>query len=439
MAKNLFMFFNRISRIIKKEIGMQITPISNTLNTTKYKETTNKTQNSNISNPSFTGFWNFLPKKNSLRYVKLDSDTTIFSPKELKQLRENVTKEVKDIIRMPETSALKKRLDDLLTSPFVDYKTDYSGESLADKIVYNFEAGKGTDMYRYFLTKSLAESMPLEILKSKDFKGIVSKRGNEPLKYVLETYHKMNEKTPEAEMVRKMVDRFKNADIPIPNKNYYLAESIINNQLLMSKTYINTFGINPNDNIEIISNKSTHTEVNFRELIKKFNNPPIMENSVTNTKFFIVNPDKAKNSDGSYFNYGNVSEPFTLYKLCGLSKDEGIRNIFDVIPFMKNNLHKYRPRNEKDFAPINKFEHFLVGTKDYHPELTSVDFVEKYVKSFDGDKKEVYAILSDYLPIKHNTVFKTELENKINMLSQSNSTENKKELDLLNKIYNYIK
>ncbi len=416
---------------------MQITAITNTINTTK-QYNTNKSNNL-ASTPNFTGFWNFLPKKNSLRYVKLDSDTTIFSPKELKKLRENVAREIKEIITLPATSALKKRLDDLLTSPFVDFKADYSGESLADKIVHNFETGKGTDMYRYFLTKSLAESMPLEILKSKDFKGIVSKRGNEPLKYVLETYHKMNEKTPEAEMVRKMVDRFKNADIHIPNKNYYLAESIINNQLLMSKTYINTFGINPNDNIEIISNKSAHTEVNFRELIKKFNNPPIMENSVTNTKFFIVNPDKAKNSDGSYFNYGNVSEPFTLYKLCGLSKDEGIRNIFDVIPFMKNNLHKYRPRNEKDFVPINKFEHFLIGAEDYHPELTSVDFVEKYVKSFEGDEKEVCAILFDYLPIKRNAEFKAELENKINMLRQSNSTESKKELNLLNEINNYIK
>lgn len=416
---------------------MQITAITNTINTTK-QYNTNKSNNL-ASTPNFTGFWNFLPKKNSLRFVKLDSDTTIFSPKELKKLQENVAREIKEIITLPATSALKKRLDDLLTSPFVDFKADYSGESLADKIVHNFETGKGTDMYRYFLTKSLAESMPLEILKSKDFKGIVSKRGNEPLKYVLETYHKMNEKTPEAEMVRKMVDRFKNADIPIPNKNYYLAESIINNQLLMSKTYINTFGINPNDNIKIISNKSAHTEVNFRELIKKFNNPPIMENSVTNTKFFIVNPDKAKNSDGSYFNYGNVSEPFTLYKLCGLSKDEGIRNIFDVIPFMKNNLHKYRPRNEKDFVPINKFEHFLIGAEDYHPELTSVDFVEKYVKSFEGDEKEVCAILFDYLPIKRNAEFKAELENKINMLRQSNSTESKKELNLLNEINNYIK
>lgn len=416
---------------------MQITAITNTINTTK-QYNTNKSNNL-ASTPNFTGFWNFLPKKNSLRFVKLDSDITIFSPKELKKLQENVAREIKEIITLPATSALKKRLDDLLTSPFVDFKADYSGESLADKIVHNFETGKGTDMYRYFLTKSLAESMPLEILKSKDFKGIVSKRGNEPLKYVLETYHKMNEKTPEAEMVRKMVDRFKNADIPIPNKNYYLAESIINNQLLMSKTYINTFGINPNDNIEIISNKSAHTEVNFRELIKKFNNPPIMENSVTNTKFFIVNPDKAKNSDGSYFNYGNVSEPFTLYKLCGLSKDEEIRNIFDVIPFMKNNLHKYRPRNEKDFVPINKFEHFLIGAEDYHPELTSVDFVEKYVKSFEGDEKEVCAILFDYLPIKRNAEFKAELENKINMLRQSNSTESKKELNLLNEINNYIK
>ena len=35
--------------------------------------------------------------------------------------------------------------------------------------------------------------------------------------------------------------------------------------------------------------------------------------------------------------------------------------------------------------------------------------------------------------------FKSELENKINMLRQSNSTESKKELNLLNEINNYIK
>lgn len=438
MAKFLFMVFNKISKIIKKEINMQISPLSNKLSTTKYN-VTNKTQNSNVSNPSFTGFWNFLPKKNSLRYVKLDSDTTIFSPKELKQLRENVTREVKEIISMPETLALKKRLDDLLTSPFVDYKTDYSGGSLTGDIVYNFETGKGSGMYRHFLTKSIAETMPLEILKNKDFKGIVSERGNEPLKYVLETYHKMNEKTPEAEMVRKMVGRLKEADIPIPNKNYYLAESIVNNQSLMSKTYIDKLGITPNDEISVITERSTHTKNYFDKLYKRFENPKIIDNSVTGTKFFIVNPHKARYEDGRYFNYESVSEPITLYKLCGLSKDEEIRNIFDVIPFMKNDLHKYHPRNERDFAPEDKFEHFLLGAKDYHPELTSVDFVEKYVKSFGGDEKEVYAILSDYLPIKYNSEFKTELEDKIHLLSKNNSTENKKELDLLTRIYNYVK
>lgn len=62
---------------------MQITAITNTINTTK-QYNTNKSNNS-ISTPNFTGFLRFLPKKNSLRYVKLDSDITIFSPKELKK------------------------------------------------------------------------------------------------------------------------------------------------------------------------------------------------------------------------------------------------------------------------------------------------------------------------------------------------------------------
>ena len=42
---------------------MQITAITNTINTTK-QYNTNKSNNS-ISAPNFTGFWGFLPKKNS--------------------------------------------------------------------------------------------------------------------------------------------------------------------------------------------------------------------------------------------------------------------------------------------------------------------------------------------------------------------------------------
>ncbi len=420
---------------------MQIKPISNininTINSEKYNQ---QNKNNTVSNPNFTGFWNFLPKKNSLRYIKLDSDTTIFSPKQLKKLRENVASEISEIITMPATPALKKRLNDLLYSPFADYKTNYfnNTNSLADLISYNVETGSGNDMYRQFITTSLSETMPLELLKGKEFKGITNKYGNNPLKHIFESYHKMNENTPEAVAIRKIVERFKEADIPIENKEYYLAESIVNNQPLMSKTYIDALGIKPNDNINVISNKSAHTEAHFKELVKKFNNPPIMENPVTNTKFFIVNPDKAKNADGSNFYYDSSSEQLTLYKLSGLSKNEDIRNIFDIIPFMNKNLHEFRPLNKKECEQVNEFEHFLVGAQEYHPELASVDFVEKYVKSFADRDLKTSAVLYDYSIIRDNPKFKAELKNKIQLLSATPSEENKKELDLLKEISDYL-
>ena len=81
---------------------MQITAITNTINTTK-QYNTNKSNNL-ASTPNFTGFWDFLPKKNSLRYVKLDSDITIFSPKELKKLRENKGLSTREVYELAKVS-----------------------------------------------------------------------------------------------------------------------------------------------------------------------------------------------------------------------------------------------------------------------------------------------------------------------------------------------
>ena len=151
---------------------MQITAITNTINTTK-QYNTNKSNNS-TSTPNFTGFWNLFEKKTSLKYVKLESDTAIYSPKELKKLRKNVANEIREIIKMPATPGLKKRLNDLLYSPFADYKTDYFDgmSNLSNLISYNCERGKGTDLYRQFVTTSIAETMPIELLKGKELKEL---------------------------------------------------------------------------------------------------------------------------------------------------------------------------------------------------------------------------------------------------------------------------
>ena len=439
MAKFLFIGFNRISLELKKgNMNMQIAPITPISNRNIHSHN-NSIESKRVTEPSFTGF-NFFKK--SPKYVKFDSDITVFSPKELRKLRENVAREINEIVSMPATPALKKRLNDLLRSPFADYSTNFFGNNcsnLSDLIILSLTPGKGTETYRQFILTSLSETIPTEVLKDKSFKTIAGWHGNEPLKYILESYPKMNENSPEAVAIRKMLKRFKEADIPVVNKEFYLADSVVNNQPIMSKTYIDLFGITPNDSVRVLSTKTTRTTNYFDMIYERFGKPKIIDNPVTNTKFFIANPDKAKYSDGFYFNYENVSEPMSLYKLCGLSENEEIRNIFDVIPFMKNNLHEYRPRNEKACEQVNEFEHFLIGAQDYHPELASLDFIEKYIKSYDLNEHNVSAILRDYPLVRYNEKLVNELEVKIKLLAQNPTEENKKELDLLTNIYDYVK
>ena len=305
---------------------MQISPVSNTITTSKFN-TTSKSYNV-TQNPSFSGLWNIFPKKNSLRYVKLDSDMSIFSPNELKKLRKNISSEIQEIISMPETPALKKRLDDLLHSPFTDYKIEYEGESLSDRIAYPYKHGKGTALYRQFITTSLAETMPLEILKGKEFKEIAYREGNEPLHYIFDNYHKMNENTPEAASIRKIVHRFKDADIYIPNQNFYLAESLVKNQPLMSKTYVDLFGIKPFQNMDVYTHLDKYPIECGENLDKHYGNSNFIDHP-TLGKFFVVNPYKI--DDGYTLYVGpEGSKLISLYQLSQLSKNEEIRKVFDL-------------------------------------------------------------------------------------------------------------
>ena len=74
---------------------------------------------------------------------------------------------------------------------------------------------------------------------------------NEAVKKMLYDYTKMDESTPQAAAIRKMVKRLGENDIPVNNSDYYLAMSITHKKPLMSKTYIDTFNISPAKNIPI--------------------------------------------------------------------------------------------------------------------------------------------------------------------------------------------
>ena len=244
----------------------------------------------------------------------------------------------------------------------------------------------------------------------------------------------MNESTPEASAIRKMVKRLNEAGIDISDNKYYLAHSLVNDQPLMSKTLIDAFEIKPNDYISVITEKATRTDSNFKKQIEKFDNPQLLTNPATGEKFFIANPEILKNKgEGTYSFYVFNSETMPLYNLAGLSKNKEVKNLFDVFK-----ITDFNPRKCFSNDNTNTLEEFLRKCKPFHPEMDSLEFIEKYIKTYNYQNNEINYILSPYpLPNDYKNL-NIEVENKIKMLNQIPSEENKKELDLLRKIQAYI-
>ena len=218
--------------------------------------------------PAFTGFGLFKPRKNPLNYAKYDSDVRIYSPQELKNLKRNVAYEISEMLDSPAVPAQLNRMKELLNSPFVDYETRYIDNtfSLADKITFPPQTSKNTDSYRQFVTTSLSETMPFDILT--DTQKSTLTKDNITFKKILYDYQKMDESTPQAASVRKMIKRLGENNIPVHNKDYHLAMSLIHEKPLMSKTIIDTFNITPDKDFLIVT-KTYGMNLRFEKFIRE--------------------------------------------------------------------------------------------------------------------------------------------------------------------------
>ena len=376
----------------------------------------NQTQNL----PAFTGFGLFKPRKNPLNYAKYDSDVRIYSPQELKNLKRNVAYEISEMLDSPAVPAQLNRMKELLNSPFVDYETRYIDNtfSLADKITFPPQTSKNTDSYRQFVTTSLSETMPFDILT--DTQKSTLTKDNITFKKILYDYQKMDESTPQAASVRKMIKRLGENNIPVHNKDYHLAMSLIHEKPLMSKTIIDTFNITPDKDFLIV----TPAKHWFDETVEKMFNPKILRDKIYNYDFCVLDTDKVDRvyADGS----------MTFYNLAGLSENKEIREIFDAAQYLKDFY-------SKTYGMNLRFEKFIRESQDYHPELLKLDFIEKYLKKFGKtDKDNISMELRLYPEISRNTELVKSIDSKLEILKRDNTDNSAKDIELLTNLREYI-
>lgn len=434
----MFVFYSDIKQGDKMKIS-QISP------TFFYNQNKNNTPNNNLNKKSLRAF-SGLPlfganKIKNMQKAALNSDLSIFSAKELEKLRKKVVLEIDDIINSSMTSGLSKRLDNLLHSPFVDYQTEYihGGINLTDRITH-FTDKKATESYKQFVLTSLSDTMPIDILAG--VKDMAIPERNSAVKTYLKSYSKLDESSSVATNIRKMVKRFKEAGINIADKDTYLAESILSAQPLMSKNYIDLFKISPAQNVKVIKeSKFYYNPQYFGELCTAFEQPKIFYDGMEKSKFFVVNQGNvAKLENSDYFKYDNNTEFKTLYELSGLSENKNIKELFDIIHYLKSKAGEIVNLDRKTSKNTNTFTFFLEKAEKYHPELNSLEFIEKYIKSLDSYKEQP---LSDLLKQFPNSFFmnkKTiqDISEKIRILEKQPSAENKQEIEFLTKLHSFI-
>ena len=159
------------------------------------------------------------------------------------------------------------------------------------------------------------------------------------------------------------------------------------------------------------------------------------------SKFFVVNQGNvAKLENSDYFKYDNNTEFKTLYELSGLSENKNIKELFDIIHYLKSKAGEIVNLDRKTSKNTNTFTFFLEKAEKYHPELNSLEFIEKYIKSLDSYKEQP---LSDLLKQFPNSFFmnkKTiqDISEKIRILEKQPSAENKQEIEFLTKLHSFI-
>lgn len=367
--------------------------ITSDINTISYSNRPKQQRNFQSNLPSnFPAFTSINPfKKNIVTDVFVNTDVKILSPKQIKKAKENVLNEIVALFKTPFTPAGSKRMEDLLNSPFADYTMKFGnlGFTLVDYINCGMKNQKVTPLYNQFLRTSLAKILPYELLDKEARTNLFYK--NSRIFDIFQSYTKMNETSKEAQEIRDMILRMKENDVEIKEYPAFFADCLFNGKLEMCRFLEKHFNsINPETQIDLITGNSA--------IIDKFSN---MYGTGTQIKLssgeddLLIYYPKIFDRDrqfGQYYNLTEYTISRNLWDMSLFSQDKNIRGFFDIPKYMFQLKDSYYERRCRSTTEL--LDKFYRKNVKLHPEIKTLDFVEKVAKYFlyNPKTKEV----SDY-------------------------------------------
>lgn len=457
---------------------MRIQPLNNQYyinqynkkNNNKYASTPINNNNNNIAELSavhnqqinFAGFFGIF-SSDKKENISLDENTGILSEKQIKRAKKLVNSEIYNIMFENEYSeATSKRLDQLLHSPFVDYNLEgldpeRSYISLNDLIITR-KSENNNKLYNQFLITSLAETLPELTFINKTNEELTSneytiKQGfqkiyhnNNAIFQIFQSYLKTDEDSKEAEAIRKMIKTLKDYNMETKDYPSFFAECLLNNKIKMCKFLCDEIGLEPLTNVPAVRNSRGRDNISVykdkKGISAVYKDKEYYENELY-PNFAIIYPDKA------YDTYISSDDRtgYKLYDISALSQGKDAKEFFDIPDYLYRSFKgetsfKYLTQDTDMWGYPNgvfRSEHFFWDNRDRHPEILTIDFLEKFASKFTQDElhANMYVNAINWRLWNRNDNLKNVLS-LIKQLQNDNSPETQKRIDLLKYIYKRI-
>lgn len=453
---------------------MRIQPLNNSYNINQYNKKTNTKYLSapidsnnyiaersltNNQQVNFAGLFGLFssPKEENISF---DADIGVLSQKQINKTKKLVNQEIYNIIYKSDYSeANSKRLDKLLHSAFVDYKLEgflpeRSFVSLNDLLLVR-NSENNNRLYNQFLITSLTETLPE--LTFHDIPDVELSSSDYTLKYglkkiyhnnnaifqILQSYLKMDEDSKEAENIRKMIKNLKEYNMETNDYPSFFAECLLNNKTKMCKFLCDEFGFEPITVAPAVRN--SHDRDNISRYKDKKGVSPIYDDiqyygNEQYPNFAIIYPDKTRDiyiSSDDCHNY-------ELYDISALSHGKEAKEFFDIPEYLyqsfkgKTSLNYFAQDTDMWGYPegIYQIQKFFWNNRSRHPELSTIDFLEKFISKFTTEElrsgRQANGI--DWGNWDRNDNIKQVLS-LIKQLQNDNSPEAQKRFDILKLMY----
>lgn len=360
--------------------------------------------------PSFTGILSLFSKigkdtttqsANNLTKsgISLDNITTVLTPKQIKNAKQDIANEIIDLLKSPFSTAKADRMDKLVNSPYVDYQQIAYRYMLEDIITFR-RTTNNNKLYNRFLLHSLSKTMPLDNLENKVKKNLYS--DNDSIMLLFKSYLQIDEKSKDAMLLRDMILRLKEHDVNIKDYPSFFADCLLNGKTEMCLFLQKTFNFNPETRVKIVkSNKETVDALskNYATSTRKvlpYNNQDYYKEEdnllvVYNQKFCAD-----KDNESLYYELQKNTKELPLWDIQSLNSKNKTESVFDIPKYASEILLDGSSDGSHYSHNRRKFEDFLLINREKHPEIDSFNFLENFTFNLKSKKVDYIDYINFY-------------------------------------------